>query len=166
MTSNVWLLLFALLSMSAARFHCPDNCLCTASYSNSGKYQIYYSTDNSIKSGFNITLLPSKYANVECQNSPEWNDFELNDRLIDLGNVDLLVFSGCRLPSIESKIVRQIFGNGWVKFLKVDALKGKLSKRHLHVFPYLRTLVLSNNYLGQVDEDLLYGEYFFIFWKN
>ncbi|XP_058791509.1 protein toll-like [Phymastichus coffea] len=153
------ILLSGIYAVSASAFACPANlpCHCMDSDDGEDKHLVHCVTSDRDGSAIDLTVQSGSSLRVQCVNSPHWSDF-LAGVSLRVGNASSFSYAGCRLPGARhsQELVARLGVTG-VESLKIEKLRGNVSRADLEVFPQARRLVLTGNELGEVPVDLLHG---------
>lgn len=151
------------LAFSDETFQCPDmvdkSCFCYPDVDES--LQIYCKTNSSTEASHYLKIQQNIQVIVQCTNSPSWSDFLFGSK-VENASPSRLHFVGCVPPGkIHSQRFKQQLDISEVQSLKFSNLKGSLTPDDLQGFPKTTQLILSNNNLGNVDAEVLRGQFFF-----
>ncbi|KAG5334657.1 TOLL protein, partial [Acromyrmex heyeri] len=157
---EIWFLTLAIVLDSIFALYCPTNqaCICQPNYDGGIEINCLMMNDSS----FIVNIQPGEYIKIECINSPEWSDFNLEiSSLMKNESIKSIFFYMCDLPTNKSlgEITRTLGVTEVNKliFQSYKNLSFALVKHHLDDFENLKSLVLSSNNVTYVDKDLLAG---------
>lgn len=142
---------------SVSAFHCPSNQECRCAYDRNGGIEISCLVKNDGK--FIVNIQPRQYIQIQCDNSPEWSDFNMDVSSYTPENIERISFQMCDLPMNNSlgEITKRLGVTGIeiLSFQSYKNLSSALVKHHLADFENLKSLTLSSNNVSFVDKDLL-----------
>lgn len=163
MTKLLLAIFFCNLSFALSKndnFECPNmvrSCFCYPDLDQS--LEIYCTTNSSTGSNHYLRIHRRSQVTIQCTNSPSWSDFLFGSTVLNASPSELY-FSGCVPPGkMHEETFRKQLDIFNVQFLKFNNLKGTVTPDDLEGFPESTYLSLSNNNLGEVDAELLRGNY-------